>query len=152
MKNLNLKKVFLILLFTSTLIITGCGANTGLRGYNINHAMNNMPTSVKNRTDDFKFYFGKDSTIDILGATKLGPVKTSNRTNAAGKSAVKSCDWVFYSALIDLKTQAEKMGGNAVANIQSNWKGNTTSSSTRYMCANGLWLSGVALTGTAIKE
>jgi uncharacterized protein YbjQ (UPF0145 family) len=152
MKALNLKNLFFTSVLISTLILSGCGANTGLKGYNINHAMNDMPTSVKSRTNDFKFYFGKDSTIDTFGAKKLGKVKTSNRTNSAGKSALKACNWVFYSALLDLKQQAESMGGNAVTNIQSNWKGNTTSSSTKYMCANGLWLSGVSLTGTAIKE
>ena len=69
-----------------------------------------------------------------------------------GKSAQKACDWVFYSALLNLKQQAKNMGGNAVANIESNWKNHATSSSKKYMCANGLWVSGVALKGTVIKE
>lgn len=150
MKKVTIKKTLLATASISiALVLTGCGANQGLQTYNINDAMKNMPASVKAKTGDFKFYFNESAG---LGSKNLGPIKTSNRTNAAGKSALTACNWVFYSALLDLKQQAQQMGGDAVANIHSNWKNNKTKSSTTFVCENGLWLTGVALTGEAVNK
>ncbi|WP_119343193.1 YgdI/YgdR family lipoprotein [Facilibium subflavum] len=129
--------------------LAGCSSNTGLGNYNINHALNTMPTDMKQQTEGFHYYFGKNSAP--FGAKDLGPIRTSRRTNAFAKEPVKSCNWVFYSALLELKQQAQALGGNGVANIQSNWKNNATSSKETYVCENGLWMSGVALIGDAIK-
>ncbi|WHN65945.1 excinuclease [Cysteiniphilum sp. QT6929] len=139
-----------ILVATTALAISACSSNTGLGNYNINQAMNSMPTKVKTQTTDFKFYFGKNSAP--TGAKDLGEITTSRRANAFAKDPVASCNWVFYSALLSLENQAKEMGGNGVANIQSNWKNNTTSSTDTYVCENGLWMSGVALKGNAIKQ
>ena len=43
------------------------------------------------------------------------------------------------------------MDGKGVANIESNWKNNPTSSNETYVCANGFMMSGVALKGDVIK-
>lgn len=139
-----------IFVATTALAISACSSNTGLGNYNINQAMSSMPTKVKTQTTDFKFYFGKNSAP--AGAKDLGEITTSRRANAFAKDPVASCNWVFYSALLSLESQAKEMGGNGVANIQSNWKNNTTSSTDTYVCENGLWMSGVALKGDVIAS
>lgn len=115
----------------------------------IESAMKLMPEKVKNQLGDFKFYFGKDSKP--LTSSVAGTIHTSNRTNGVLKSYQKSCNWAFYSALIDLEKQAKAMDGKGVANIESNWKNNPTSSNKTYVCANGFMMSGVALKGDVIK-
>ena len=137
-----------IFVATTALAISACSSNTGLGNYNINQALSSMPTKVKTQTTEF--YFGKNSAP--AGAKDLGEITTSLRANAFAKEPVVSCNWVFYSALLSLESQAKEMGGNGVANIQSNWKNNTTSSTDTYVCENGLWMSGVALKGNAIKQ
>ncbi|TNF66742.1 MAG: excinuclease [Gammaproteobacteria bacterium] len=144
-----LQSLLLALVVVISFIISACSSNTGVSNYDINQAMTGIPPDVKQQLGDFKFYFGKSAG---WSAKELGPVKTSLRTNAFAKNPQVSCNRVFYSALISLKKQAQKLGGNAVANIQSNWKDNKVSSKATYVCDNGLWMSGVALTGTAVKE
>ncbi|WP_440683231.1 excinuclease [Cysteiniphilum halobium] len=139
-----------MLIVTTALAVSACSSNTGLGNYNINQALTSMPTKVKIKTNDFKFYFGKNSAP--IGAKDLGEITTSRRSNAFAKDPVASCNWVFYSALLSLENQAKEMGGNAVANIQSNWKNNTTSSTDTYVCDNGLWMSGVALKANVITS
>ncbi|MBK2126302.1 hypothetical protein [Fangia hongkongensis] len=135
--------------FSTLALIAGCTSNTGYHQYNINQAFEKMPSDVKAKTDDFKYYFGQNSAPYF--SKKLGPISTSNRTNAVAKEPVISCNWVFYSALIDMKIQAQKLGGNAVGNIQSNWQGIANNSNTTYVCENGLLMSGVAFKGDALK-
>lgn len=144
-----LKLLTLSFVLVSSIVISACSSNQGIGNYNINQALNGMPPEVKNKLGDFKFYFGESAG---WSAKEVGPVKTSLRTNAFSKNPQISCNHVFYSALISLKEQAERLGGNAVSNIQSNWKDNKVSSQTIYVCDNGLWMSGVALTGMAVKE
>jgi hypothetical protein len=144
-------QILKILAFTGILsLIASCSPNVGLQKYNINQAITGMPLSIKNKVGDFKFYFGTNSAP--IGAQKLGQVSASPRTNAWGKPALKSCNWVFYSALISLKKQAQERGGNAVANIQSNWKDNKFDSKTEFEGDNTFNMSGVALIGEVIKE
>lgn len=147
MKNINILKVLILPL---TLIsFAACSPNIGVQKYNIDQAMTGMPANVKGELGDFKFYFGESGPFT---AKKLGPVDTVRRTNAWGKTALESCNWVFYSALIALKDQAQKMGGNGVANIQSDWKHEPFSDKNQFVADNGFLMSGIALTGEAIKE
>ncbi|MFZ9035603.1 MAG: excinuclease [Francisellaceae bacterium] len=146
---MKLKSSLCAISFCGALLMAGCSSNTGLANYNVNQAMNSMPPEVKAKTDDFKFYFGPDSTPK--GAEKLGEIKTSLRTNAVGKSPEASCNWVFYSALLKLKHASELAGGNGVGDIESNWQNNPTADKSTFACDNGLWMSGVALKGQAIK-
>ncbi|MCF6768515.1 excinuclease [Thiotrichales bacterium 19S11-10] len=146
---LKFRSFLIIFLISSTVGLSACSSNQGLGKYNINQAMNGMPADIKQQIGDFKFYFGESGS---WGAKEVGFVKTSLRTNAFAKNPQVSCNHVFYSALLSLKNQAEQLGGNAVENIQSNWKNNKESSKSVYVCENGLWISGVALVGTAVKE
>ncbi|MCF6766000.1 excinuclease [Thiotrichales bacterium 19S3-7] len=148
MKNF-FQKLALIALIIASFVVSACSSNKGIDNYNVDQALNGMPPDIKQQIGDFKFYFGKSAG---WGAKELGTVKTSLRTNAFAKNPQISCNRVFYSALLSLKKQAQQLGGNAVENIQSNWKDNKVSSKSIFVCDNGLWMSGVALTGTAVKE
>ncbi|WP_150467971.1 excinuclease [Francisella sp. SYW-9] len=145
-----MRKSLISLVVASCVVLPLTGyASDDVYNMSIKNAMKLMPKDVKNQIGDFKFYFGKDSKP--LTSSITGTIHTSNRTNGVFKSYQKSCNWVFYSALIDLEKQAKAMGGNGVANIESNWKNNPTSSKDTYVCGDGLIMSGVALKGDVIK-
>lgn len=99
--------------------------------------------------DSVKFYFGDAATPKV--AERLAPVKTSKKTNSFGKSPEESCNWVFLSAMLELKKAAEKVGANAVINIESNYKNVPRSSTTDIECHDGAIMSGIALKGVLVK-
>lgn len=57
----------------------------------------------------------------------------------------------MLSALLELRERAKKLGGNAVTNIVSYYKKDTSSSETEYDCHAGNIIAGVALKGTVVK-
>ncbi len=99
--------------------------------------------------DDVKFYFGKQKTPTVL--KKLGTDQTSQKTTSFGKSAEKSCNWAFLSAMLRLKARAQELGANAVVNIVSNYKNIENSSETEFECHDGAMMTGVALKGDFVK-
>lgn len=106
--------------------------------------------AAKEKLDpEVKLYFGnrKHSKIE----KRYGEWGTNKKTNAFGKSDKQACEWVFLSAAMELQERARKEGGNAVVNIKSNYKNNTTSSETEYMCGTGAIMAGVALKGDVVK-
>lgn len=98
--------------------------------------------------DDIRFAFGKTSIGKV--AKNHGEFRTNKKTNAFGKSDLKACNWVFLSAMISLRDRAVTEGGNAVINIRSNYKDNTTSSETSFKCGAGNVIAGVALIGDVV--
>jgi hypothetical protein len=99
--------------------------------------------------DSVKFYFGSSATPKV--AERRGPVKTSRKTNSFGKSPSESCNWVFLSAMLELKQAAEKAGANAVINIESNYNNVPRSSTTEIECHDGAIMSGIALKGEMVR-
>ena len=99
--------------------------------------------------ENIKFYFGKQAHGKVLH--KYGLIQTNKKTNALNKTDKEACDWVFLSAMKALKTKAENLGANAIVNIRSNYKSNTTSSETSFQCGAGNLLAGVALVGTVVR-
>ena len=99
--------------------------------------------------DSVRFYFGKQATPRVLN--KITSDKTSQKTNAFGKSAETSCNWVFLSAMLSLKKRAEEVGANAVVNIVSNYQHVEMSSETEFECHEGAIMSGVALKADFVK-
>ncbi|MBJ7314060.1 excinuclease ATPase subunit [Rugamonas sp. CCM 8940] len=99
--------------------------------------------------DSVKFYFGDQPTPSV--ARKITSDKTSLRTNAFGKTAEKSCNWVFLSAMLALQKRANEVGADAVINIVSNFKEKVVSSQTEFECHEGAIMSGVALKGDFVK-
>lgn len=99
--------------------------------------------------DEVRFYFGKQKHGKVL--KNWGKVSTNKKTNAFLKADEEACTQAFLSALIALRKNVIKKGGNAVINIESNYKREVFSSNTEYQCGAGNVLAGVALTGTIVK-
>ncbi|VAW90132.1 hypothetical protein MNBD_GAMMA17-1653 [hydrothermal vent metagenome] len=96
-----------------------------------------------------KFYFGAQESGEI--ARNFGEYRSNKKTNAFNKSDLRACNWAFLSALIALEKRALREGGDAVINIQSNYKNNPFSSETEFECGAGNIIAGVALKGTVVK-
>lgn len=99
--------------------------------------------------DSVKFYFGEQSTPKIL--KRVGSDKTSQKTNAFGKSDEKACNWAFLSAMLSLQKSAVSMGANAIVNITSNYNNIPNVSNTEFECHAGALMAGVALKGDFVK-
>lgn len=96
-----------------------------------------------------KFYFGDQP---VKGKTTLlGSDKTSQKTNAFGKSDDTACNWVFLSAMMQLQKRAYALGANAVTNIRSNYNNVEKSSATEVECHAGALMAGVALKADFVK-
>lgn len=76
---------------------------------------------------------------------------TNKKTNGFGKSAEKACDHVLRSALIQFQNTAKARGANAVTNLVSFYKSNTSKSTTTYECHKGTAIAGVALKGDIVR-
>jgi len=85
------------------------------------------------------------------GATVLGEVVTSKKTNAFGKSDEVACQWAFLTALKTLQSEAAKLGASALVNVHSNYQNNEFISATEFECGAGAIMAGTALRGTAVK-
>lgn len=85
------------------------------------------------------------------GKTIASGLVTNKKTNGFGKSAEKACDHVLRSALIQFQNTAKSRGANAVTNIVSFYKSNTSKSTTTYECHKGTAIAGVALKGNIVK-
>ena len=84
--------------------------------------------------------------------TKEFGTDTSNKkTNFFNKDDKTGCEWAFLSAVLQLQKRARTLGANAVVNIASLYKGETTSSETQYECSAGTFIGGVALRGDFVK-
>ena len=98
---------------------------------------------------DIKYYFGDQRVPGKV--TPLGENKTSQKTNAFGKSDDVACNWVFLSAMIRLQKHAQSIGANAVTNIRSNYNNVEKSSTTDVECHAGALMAGVALKADFVK-
>jgi len=104
----------------------------------------------KERLDpSIRLYFGKQRHPKTLKS--YGKFTTNKKTNAFNKSDEEACQWVLLSALLTLQERAKREGGNAVVNIASYYKKKTLSSTSQYECHAGVFVSGVALSGTVVK-
>lgn len=99
--------------------------------------------------DSVKFYFGDQSTPKVL--ERIATDKTSQKTNAFGKTAEKACNWVFLSAMLQMQKRAKELGANAVINIVSNYKNVEFSSATEFECHEGAIMAGAAFKGEFVK-
>ncbi len=94
------------------------------------------------------FYFGDQPYGEPT--KNFGVFSTNKKTNAFNKSDEEACNWVFLSALLELRSRAVKEGGNAVVEIKSNYKGNETTSEDTFQCGAGTFVAGVALKGRVV--
>ena len=98
---------------------------------------------------NIKLFFGTQKYP--TPAAKLGETRTNKKTNFFNKTDVEGCEWAFLSAMISLTEYAQKVGGNAIVNIRSNYKNNVFSSETEYECGAGNVTGGVAFIGDVVK-
>ena len=106
--------------------------------------------NAENKLDDsVKLFFGKQATPKVL--KRIASDKTSQRTNAFGKSDAKACNWVFLSSLLQLQKRAREYGANAVVNIVSNYNNIENSNDSEFECHAGAIMAGVALKGDFVK-
>ncbi len=82
---------------------------------------------------------------------QLGPTRTNKKTNFFNKTDQEACDWAFMSSLIALTQYAQRVGGNAIVNIRSNYKNVPFSSETEYECGAGNVTGGTAFVGDVVK-
>lgn len=98
---------------------------------------------------DVKFFFAGQPTPKVLET--LATDKTSQKTNAFGKSDEAACNWVFLSAMMRLEKRAKELGANAVVNIVSNYKNVENASATQFECHAGAIMAGVAFKGDFVR-
>ncbi len=98
---------------------------------------------------DVPFYMAGEKHPAV--AQKLGNWPTNQRTNAFGKAKTDACHRVFISAIRVLQQRAQREGGNAVIDVQSNLKDQPFKSATQFRCAAGAVVANVVLTGTVVK-
>ena len=82
---------------------------------------------------------------------QLGPARTNKKTNFFNKTDQEGCDWAFLSSMIQLTQYAQRVGGNAIVNIRSNYKNMEFSSETEYQCGAGNVTGGTAFIGDVVK-
>ncbi len=99
--------------------------------------------------DHISFYFGDKKPSGKV--VNLGQFKTNKKTKAFKRTAVEACEWALLSALISLRDRALKEGGNAVINIESNYKGYRFKSNDSFQCGSGNIIAGVALVGDVVE-
>jgi hypothetical protein len=96
-----------------------------------------------------KLFFGSQKYAKPTA--QLGPARTNKKTNFFNKTDVEGCEYVFLSAMIAMTQYAQRVGGNAIVNIRSNYKNVEFSSETEYECGAGNVTGGVAFVGDVVK-
>ena len=96
-----------------------------------------------------KLFFGTQK--HAKPTAQLGPTRTNKKTNFFNKTDQEACDWAFMSSMITLTQYAQRVGGNAIVNIRSNYKNNAFSSETEYQCGAGNVTGGTAFIGDVVK-
>lgn len=142
-----MKKIMAFVLINA-LWISQADARDTEGNYSIAEALA-MEEAKQRLGDDIAFYFGEQKTPKV--EKSYGEFKTNKKTNAFNKTDKEACQWVFLSAMLELKSRAVREGGNAVINIKSNYKNNLTSSNDTFRCGAGALMAGVALTGEVVK-
>jgi len=118
-----------------------------LATFSIQDALNTP--KIKAKLKNIKLYWGGQSHPKV--SKDFGEFKTSQRSNAFGKSRESACQWALLSSILRLQDRALKEGGNAVVNIRSNIQNEEFSSETEFKCLAGTMMVNVALKGEVVK-
>ena len=137
----------LTLTLTLAMAATGSHARDDIGSYNIKAALSTEQAKAK-LGDDVQFYFGDQKHGKVT--KKYGVFSTNKKSNAFNKSDQEVCEWVFLTAMLQLKSRAQQLGANAVVNIKSNYRNNLTSSTETFQCGAGTFVAGVALQGEVV--
>ncbi len=96
-----------------------------------------------------KLFFGTQK--HAKPTAQLGATRTNKKTNFFNKTDQEACDWAFLSSIIALSQYAQRVGGNAIVNIRSNYRNIEFSSETEYECGAGNVTGGTAFVGDVVK-
>jgi hypothetical protein len=107
------------------------------------------PAAREKLDPNVRLYFGEAGRPAV--ARSIGTFTTNKKTRSFGRSDKDACEWVFVSAMLQLRERARKEGGDAVIGIESVYKDIRTSSVTEYMCGAGAFVAGVAFRGEVVK-
>ena len=134
----------------TTLLVAAPAANARdtLQTFPLEQALAKANASGK-LAPGIKLYFGTQKYP--TPTAKLGETRTNKKTNFFNKTDVEGCEWAFLSSMISLTQYAQKVGGNAIVNIRSNYKNNVFSSETEYQCGAGNVTGGTAFIGDVVK-
>ena len=146
-----MKLIMMIITFISIMMSANTGwARDDVDSYSAREALS-LAQAQEVLGNEIAFYFGKQSHGAIV--KNFGEVSTNKKTNALGKSDKEACQWVFLSAMKALRNRAIREGGNAVINIQSNYKKYKLEieDNDSFLCGAGMIMAGVALKGTIVK-
>lgn len=142
-----MKNIFAVVLASSLLYSSAGLARDTIAGYSLDEALS-LEQSRSALGTDIQFYFGGQSHGPVT--KQFGEFATNKKTNAFNKTDKEACQWVFLSAMLELKQRAIREGGNAVINIKSNYRNNLTSSNEDFQCGAGTFVAGVALVGDVV--
>ena len=98
---------------------------------------------------EFKFFWGTQAYPQPV--TLLGPTAPDEATQTKKAQLQDTCDWAFFSALLQMAAEVKRAGGNAAVRIRSNLDGKEVSSETLYECEVGRYATKVALFGVIVK-
>lgn len=106
-----------------------------------------MPNLKKSQTSGILYknivlQFGKNPKRAVL---KQQGIVASKVSHNIFKNSTYICTMLFFSALKDLQTQALRIGGSYVGNIESYIDGKSSSITKHFKCENGLFFSVVTL-------
>jgi len=123
-------------------------ARETIHRFPIEAALNKLKASGQ-LGEGVKLYFGTQKFPKPKA--QLGLARTNKKTNFFKKSDQEACDWAFASSMMALVAYAQKVGGNAIVNIRSNYKSQQFSSETEYTCGAGNITGGTAFIGDVVK-
>ena len=128
-------------------LVTGASAADVKHKFSIEQALQLEPVKRK-LAGNVAFYWGKQSHPAPLAT--YGTYKASRRIGKDEMDHSTACALAMAQALVSLRDEAERQGGNAVVGIVSNLKDEMESSEKEYSCLVGRMLVNVALKGTAV--
>ncbi|APE49030.1 excinuclease ATPase subunit [Delftia sp. HK171] len=92
------------------------------------------------------FHLSGASTPAI--SEKLGDDVSNKKTNGVGKDDATACNWAALSALIAFEAKAKQKGANAVVDLHSFNKKQSTRDPVNFECRAGNVMAGVTFKGT----
>jgi uncharacterized protein YbjQ (UPF0145 family) len=144
-RGLTMKRQLICAVLFSACITSHAFARDTISNYPIDGALASEPGKVG---DDITLYFSGQRHPGV--SKTFGEFATNKKTNAFGKSDEKACQHAFLSAVMELQNRARKEGGNAVINIESNYRNKVHESATEFTCGAGAVIAGVALKGEVV--
>ena len=128
-------------------VATGAAAADVKHKFSIQQAVQ-LEQVKRKLAGNVSFYWGKQPYPAAVAT--YGTYKASRRIGKDEMDPSTACALAMAQALVSLRDEAERQGGNAVVGIVSNLKDEQESSETEYSCLVGRMLVNVALKGTAV--